>query len=502
VAPPLAVGAPPGSALPGTERAKGGQRQPNLIVIVADTLRRDHVGAYQRLGDRRSLAEWAVQTPSLDAFAEQAALFTNAYPDCLPTIPVRRALHTGRRTWPVRSWTPQRGDTVRAYGWQRIPEEQTTLSETLQGVGYRTAFFTDCFHQFKPSMNFHRGFNQWGWIRGQERDLYASPSLVRDADVLAVQPPLSQDRPGVNALIQQYLANATERRSEEDHLAPQVFRAGMKWLEENNPRVTGQPFFLCLDSFSPHEPWDPPRYYTDLYDPDYVPGVSGREIIAPRYGAADYLSEAELRHMRALYAGAVTMVDAWYGRFLQKLRDVGEWDNTCVVFLSDHGHQLGEHGLTGKVTHGLFPELVDIPLFIKHPSGEGAGRQIDGFVYNQDVFATALALLGVEAPQRVDGRNVWPHADGAPAAREHAITGFNFDVMLRTKRWGYIARADGANARLYDLAGDPGWRTNVAADHAGTVKELSQLVAHDAGEPLPNLDDARERIATEWYRQA
>jgi D-aminopeptidase len=235
-----------------------------------------------------------VRTPHLDALAAEATLFTQAFPESLPTLPVRRALHTGNRTWPFRDWVPQKGDTVRAYGWQRIPEEQITLAEILEHAGYRTGFFTDAYHQFKPSMNFHRGFAQWGWIRGHERDAYASPSRVRESDVLAVQPPLPGGRTGLNPMIRQHLANASLRRSEADYLAPQVFRAGMRWLEENTPGVTGRPYFLCLDSFDPHEPWDPPRYYTERYDPDFVPGRDGREVIAPRYGPADYLSPREL----------------------------------------------------------------------------------------------------------------------------------------------------------------------------------------------------------------
>ncbi len=492
-------------------------KQPNLIFVISDTLRRDHVGVYQQLGDKRSLAPWPMHTPSLDAFAREAVLFANAYPESLPTLPVRRALHTGNRTWPFRDWVPQKGDTVRAYGWQRIPEEQVTLAEVLEHEGYRSGFFTDAYHQFKPSMNFHRGFSQFGWIRGHERDAYASPSLARMDDVLAHQPvlpdwakqpsamrPLEIDRagqPGINAMIRQHLANASERKSEEDFLGPQVFRSGMKWLEENNSSVTGQPFFLCLDSFDPHEPWDPPLYYAAMYDPDFVPGRDGREIISPRYGASDYLSERELRRMRALYAGEVTMVDHWFGRLLQKVRDVGEWDSTCIVFLADHGHQLGEHGLTGKVSSGLYPELIDIPLFIKHPTGEAAGSRVDAFVYNLDTFTTALALLGVKPPVEVASRDVWPLVKGAGGgAPSHIVTGFNYDVMVRTERWGYIARSDGSNARLYDLHSDPGWHTDVAADHDAQLKEFHQIVEHEAGGPPPRYDNVRQGIATEWYR--
>jgi len=435
-----------------------------------------------------------VHTPNLDAFAEQAVLFTNAYPDALPTLPVRRALHTGQRTWPFRDWVPQRWDNVRNYGWQRIPEEQITLAEILAQAGYRTGFYTDAHHQFKPSMNFHRGFTQWGWIRGHERDAFASLSLAREEDVLALQPPQTDRR--FHPSVHQHLANATLRRSEEDLLSPQVFRAGMTWLEENPPSVTGQPFFLCLDSFDPHEPWDPPRYYVDLYDPGFVPGRDGREMIVPRYAAPDYLTAAELRHMQALYAGEVTMVDAWFGRLLQKVRDVGCWDNTCIVFISDHGHQLGEHNLTGKVPAGLYPELIDIPLFIKHPRGAGAGTRVDEFVYNLDTVATSLALLGVASPDEMTSRNVWPLVEGrgrapvggAGGVPDHVVTGFNYETMLRTERWGYIAHGDGTGAKLFDVAADPRWHTDLAADHAGVLKELRQLVEHDAGGPLPYYD--------------
>src|SRR6266542_165266 len=110
-------------------------RRAKVILGISDTLRRDYVGVYQRLDDGRSQAPWPVHTPNLDAFAEQAVLFTTAYPDALPTLPVRRALHTGQRTWPFRDWVPQRWDNVRNYGWQRIPEEQITLAEILAQAG-------------------------------------------------------------------------------------------------------------------------------------------------------------------------------------------------------------------------------------------------------------------------------------------------------------------------------------------------------------------------------
>jgi len=116
----------------------------NVILIVADTLRADHLGSYGN--------GW-IRTPSLDRLAREGVRFARAYPEALATVPVLRAIHTGKRTFPCRDWFPRKGDSVRTPGSQPIPEEQVTLAETLQPAGYRTALITDTFHLFKPSMN-------------------------------------------------------------------------------------------------------------------------------------------------------------------------------------------------------------------------------------------------------------------------------------------------------------------------------------------------------------
>ena len=97
----------------------------NVILIILDSLRKDHVGVY---GSDR------VKTPSLDALATQSLRFTQPYPESIPTIPARRAIHTGLRTWPFRNWVPPKGETFFPAGWQPIPEEQTTLSEVLHSM--------------------------------------------------------------------------------------------------------------------------------------------------------------------------------------------------------------------------------------------------------------------------------------------------------------------------------------------------------------------------------
>lgn len=455
----------------------------NVILIVLDSLRADHVGCYGN--------PW-IRTPALDTLAEESAVFTRAFPESLPTIPMRRAIHTGRRTFPFRDWAPQKGDPVLSYGWQPIPQSQVTLAETLVRTGYHAAFITDTFHHFKPSMNFHRGFDQWQWIRGQEADPYGPVALVSQERVeAALTPQMRQFGPA--PMLRQYLANQAQRRGEEDFQAPRVFRAAMQCLEENQ-RV--EKLFLLVDCFDPHEPWDPPRHYVDLYDPGY----EGREVIFPPYGPASNLSEAELKHMRALYAGEVTMVDRWLGRFLDRARSLGLLNRSLVIVTSDHGHQLGEHGVVGKVAFGLFNELMDVPLLIRHPEGAGARLRVDAFAQHHDIPATILALLGIEPVEPLEGINLWHFVDGSGGQRRQYVTAaFNNYVWCRDERYVYMARNDGAEARLYDMEADPKQLEDIAAAKPEVCRQMFQHVLADAGGPLPNYPLLRY-LATEWYR--
>ena len=203
----------------------------NVILVVLDSLRKDHVGAYGN--------DW-IQTPNLDALAKESLKFTRAYPESIPTIPARRAIHTGLRTWPFRNWIPQKGETFFPAGWQRIPEDQTTLSETLKPEGYNTALITDTQHMFKASMNFQRGFDIFDYIRGQERDRYRSP--LRISEDVVDRYTVDGNDDNMRAKVRQHLANTTYRKGEKDWFAPQVFTRAMDYLEfarESQPFLPG-----------------------------------------------------------------------------------------------------------------------------------------------------------------------------------------------------------------------------------------------------------------------
>src|SRR3954452_20424969 len=161
----------------------------NVILVVFDTLRRDACGIY---GEPAPWGE--IATPNLDAFARESVTFTHAYPESLPTLCARRAIYTGKRTYPFHNGNFRlKGDFVPAPGWGPIPEEQHTLSEILGTAGYRSALISDLYHQFKPSKNFWRGFDQWTFIRGQETDTARSGPGPTQEELDAFVPRRFQD---------------------------------------------------------------------------------------------------------------------------------------------------------------------------------------------------------------------------------------------------------------------------------------------------------------------
>lgn len=140
----------------------------NLIVLVLDSLRQDHVGAYHR--GRRSFPDVpAAQTPHLDAFSRSCVVFTNAYPEALPTIPARYVLMTGQRALPFRPWGP-------------LHPGEITLPQILRSEGYVCGLISDCYHYRAPGMNYHSGFHAYRWIRGQEYDPWESAPTRRSVE--------------------------------------------------------------------------------------------------------------------------------------------------------------------------------------------------------------------------------------------------------------------------------------------------------------------------------
>ena len=373
----------------------------NVILVISDTMRRDNLGCY-------GAPPWAanfkggldhIHTPHLDRFAEQCTVFDNAYISSFPTIPTRHDILTGRHTWTFKPWSALDPDTI-------------TLQETLNDAGVLTGLVADTLPPFQSGMNYQRGFQTWELIRGQESDPWkASPK-----DVTFPCDPSKLRNP--DGAVTQFLRNVSHLNSEEDYFPAQTFREAARWLESNHTR---DPFFLYIDTFAPHEPWYPPRHYTDLYDPGY----DGDEVIFPRYDHCNYLTKAELNHCRALYAGEVTLVDHWFGHLLNRAESLDLLKNTAIIFIGDHGFYLGEHGYIGKTLLTpqyqqmlpLYPEVARIPFLIYTPDGHG-GRHAKAYAQPVDLMPTICDLLNVQIPGTVQSSSLKPVVEGTARTRK------------------------------------------------------------------------------------
>jgi len=390
----------------------------NVVVVMLDSLRRDHLGCYGN--------PW-IKTPNIDSFASDALVFDMAYAEGLPTIPVRTSLFTGRYTLPFRRWQP-------------LEREDVLLAETLWNRGYRSALIADTYHMHKPKMGFGRGFDNVIWIRGQETDPYIIDPAVRTnvelyspRDWRAAYP--GQTDSDAREKLEQYLRNISHWKGEEDHFVAQVMKNAASWLTQQVESGRSDRLFLWVDSFDPHEPWDPPSPYREMYA---VEEYDGNPIIWAG-GSSDDWSLPELRHIRAQYSGEVSLVDRWVGVLMKGIDDLGLLDNTMIVLLSDHGEPLGEHGIVKKVRPWPYEELSHFPLIIRMPDGHASSQQrVEDFVTMPDIMPTILDFLEVDTPQTVQGRSLLRVLSGREEGRSFGISGhFGRSWSIRNEEWSF-----------------------------------------------------------------
>ena len=427
----------------------------NVIQIVIDSLRTDHVGCY---GTDR------VKTPNIDRLAKDSCVFDFAISESLPTIPVRRALSTCHRTFPYRDGPRPKGIINSRFGWRPIPEEHITVAERLQPLGYTTGLVADTYHLMKPAMNFHRFFSSWQWIRGQEHDLYRSGRFDRET----LRPYTNMedlDAPRLMTLAQ-FLRNQQGRDRDDQYQEAQLFGAAAQWVEDN---AEEDKFFLWVDSFSPHPPWRVPRQYVEMYDPGY----RGLEAIFAGALKQNELTDRELDHMRAIYAGNVTWVDHCVGKLLDKIDECGLRENTLVMLLSDHGRMLGEYGRKiGMASEFVYPELYKIVMMMRHPDGVGAGKRVATPVHNIDMIATMLQLLGVDPVEGDDGLDLWPVVTGKQqGVRDYLISAQQDYHSVWEPGWLYYRGPKGEH--LYQIDDDPAEQRDLAKEKDAKRSEMA-----------------------------
>jgi len=445
----------------------------NVIWITSDTFRRDHIGAH---GNKQ------IQTPSLDMLAEKSVRFQRHYAAGFPTMPTRADHFTGR-------WT------MSFMGWSPLPSNVTTLAEILSAKGLHTAAVVDTPFYLRDGMNYDRGFRSFFMNTGQQGSGAKKSKDGRHE---------SHD-------------TRAAWRFESDYNSPQTSIKAMQWLEHHYK----EDFFLYIDTWDPHEPWDAPSYYTEIYWPNY-----DGEIIEPIYGRwqdVPGFTQKRLEKAHATYCGEITMVDTWLGYLLRRVENMGLMENTAIIFTSDHGFYFGEHGgLFGKMVYEigsdgkypklddwdkqieggiwgyspLYEEIINIPLLIFIP-GISAG------VYGQltsavDVMPTVLEILGCNIPDFVEGQSLLPKIDdSAVSGREFAVSSIPFanpgdpvrsvDNFLRMLKAPTVTTITSGNysllyspeegqSKLYDLSLDPGQQKDIISDQPDIGKELHQYL--------------------------
>ncbi|MBB4665165.1 sulfatase family protein [Conexibacter arvalis] len=459
--------------------AAGRAARPNVLLLVIDSLRADHLGCHGA----------DVATPNIDALARESVRLRHAHSEALPTGPARRSILTGRRIFPFHGWAPPKG-LNQGPGWLPIGAREQTLFSALRRAGYWTGYVSDNpFLAFNTTFAGFRGsFDRFQRVGGQIGSLRPVSSVSRRE--LERWLPDWMQQPKYRTSIRRYLADNGRGRDERQTAAARVCLQGIDVLEQAARQR--KPFALGIDCFDPHEPWVPPPRYLNRYLDRAHRGPVPADL---RYGRADYLDAAGLAAMRAVYCAMVTLVDHWIGNVLQRLVELRLADETAVVLVSDHGLLLGEHGLTGKLATELHPEMTHVPLLVRAPDGRGGGRASDFFGSTHDIAPTLLSLAGVRRPRGMDGFDLSPLLRGrSPGRRLVAFGGYANSYYVRDRSWCLLGRNDGSRRRLFDLRADPGETRDVAAAHPEVVTRMHRRVVQaTGGRPLPFYGDYLKR---------
>ena len=360
----------------------------NVIFILCDTLRRDHVSAYT--GGRRlnqcwsaEAPPWSVLTPNIDRLAARGTRFTNCFNGSTPCMPARRDLYTGRYEFLERGWGPLEEDDLDLPRQVSGPPNQSVQKVTRDG--YRvSSLVTDHFHLWEQgACNYHAGYTGFDFVRGCEADaLFTDPT------------PFSCPEGERYSKTERHWRNVHHLRQKDgDYFCARVVEKACDWLDRNRAH---HDFFLHLDIFDPHEPWDPPEDVLKQFDPA---GYSRFPISTggPYARWRQHLDPAQMQNLCARYAAKVVFLDRQLGRLFDTLDRLSLWEDTLVILTTDHGTYNGDHGRMGKLQTHNFDACSHIPFLIAHPGGGGETRA--QLVQLVDVYPTVLEAIGRPLPQ-------------------------------------------------------------------------------------------------------
>jgi arylsulfatase A-like enzyme len=465
---------------------KGGEimsKPVNVLFITADQLRYDSLGC---------TGHPLVRTPNIDSLAEGGTLFHNTFVQSAVCGPSRACLYTGRYVHNHRS----------RFNEVPLGPGERTIADYFAGQGYRAALVGRT--HFTPITETY-GFEYFAYYDGlPSKDGYSAyPAYLRamgysEEDIRLrywpreLKPILGQEAYPEDFREAFYPSRIAEEHSDTAYLTNEAIRF---------VRETGeQPWMLHLSYWKPHLPFIVSAPYHNMYDPGEVPMPERDPLELERKPPMQKLfreerrgnfldDEAKLRQIRAVYYGMITQLDNHLGRLLEELRRLGQLDHTLIVFTSDHGEYLGDHGLVEKEL--FYEQAIKVPLIVSLPGIVPEGVSFNEFVESIDLLPTCLQAADIPIPNAMDGKSLLPLMNGtAKEWRREVYAEWDFQyyyvrkqlglqpnqckaIMVRDERWKYVHYSD-QPCELYDLAQDIAEQHNLA-EHPQYAEKINEL---------------------------
>ncbi len=457
--------------------------RPNILLFTTDQHRGDSIG----------LADGSiVETPNLDSFAAQGAYFPRAYSEIPSTTGARRVMLGG-----------QASHTCGLIGYQGSEwHEHNTLARCLADAGYH------CINV--GWRNLHPRRKLYGFHTVIPHDLREGDDDYLDWLKSELGPYAHERTSGVDA--NGWLARPWDME-ERYHPTNWTVAETLRQIRHRDPT---RPFFVWCSHLRPHSPYDPPRFFWDMYMDKDIPQpvvgdwASGNDVPQPglsRRAWAGRLTPEQNRRMRAGYMGCITHIDYQLGYLMDVLAGWGLWDDTLVIFTSDHGDMMGDHHLHRKCY--AYEGSARVPFVMKYPGKlEAPTGRFDHVVALQDVMPTILDAAGVETPTSVTGSSVfgairsnpwreYVHGEHSPCyALEH---GMHYLTDGKEKYIWYVITGE---EQLFDLRPDQGETHDLSGDpaFADRLERWRRRLIELLGERGDGFSDGRKLIGrTEWY---
>lgn len=454
--------------------------RPNIVLFTTDQHRGDHLGM---------AGHPVVETPNVDSFLREGAYFPNAYTEIPSTTGARRVLHGG-----------QASHACGLIGYSGTEwHEPNTLAQVLADAGYHCINVGwRNMHPRRKLYGFHHCIvhdlregvdDYWDWLRENLGPHAHERTHGSDANGWLGRPWMYEER---------------------FHPTNWTVDVTIEQLEKRDPT---RPFFMWCSHLRPHSPYDPPRFFWDMYIDRDLPAVpvgewAGRHAVSQpglaRCAWQGTLTPEQSRRARAGYMGCITHIDYQLGYLMERIRGLG---NTCILFTSDHGDMMGDHNLMRKCY--AYEGSAKIPFAIKYPQGldlpTGRFEQVVGL---QDVMPTLLDIAGVDVPSSVTGESVLGAVRGEPWRDvfhgEHSPCYGKEQAMhyLTDGKEKYIWFPCLGEEQLFDLQKDPQELHDLASDpsQAECVVRWRKVLVKILSERGDGFADGeRLLVRDEWY---